>query len=50
MPAQDRVWSDQATATQRSGQPPDERREHGPVRPIHTRTWVGPAQHGDFMA
>jgi len=31
-------------ATQRSGQPPHERGEHGPVRPVHARSWVGAAQ------
>ena len=50
MPAQDRVRSDQAMATQRSGQPPHESGEHGPVRPVHARTWVGAAQHGDLVA
>ena len=50
MPAQDRVRSDQAMATQCSGQPPDERGEHGPVRPIQARSWVGPAQDGDLVA
>ena len=37
-------------ATQRSGQPPHESGEHGPVRPVHARTWVGAAQHGDLVA
>ena len=50
MPAQDRVRGDQAMATQRSGQPPDERGEHGPVRPVHTWSGVGAAQDGDFVA
>ena len=50
MPAQDRVRSDQAMATQCSGQPPDEGGEHGPVRPVHARSWVGAAQDGDLVA
>jgi hypothetical protein len=50
MPAQDRVRGDQAMATQRSGQPPDEGGEHGPVRPVHARSRVGAAQDGDFVA
>jgi hypothetical protein len=49
MPAQDRVRGDQAMATQRSGQPPHERGEHGPVRPVHARSWVGAAQDGDLV-
>jgi hypothetical protein len=49
MPAQDRVRGNQAMATQCSGQPPDERGEHGPVRPVHTRTWVGATQDGDLV-
>ena len=35
--------------TQRAGQPPHEGGEHGPVRPIHARSWVGPAQDGDLV-
>jgi hypothetical protein len=50
MPAQDCLRGDQARATQRSGQPPDESGEHGSVRPVHARSWVGAAQNGDFMA
>ena len=50
MPAQDRVRGDQAMATQRSGQPPDERGEHGPVRPLQAWSRVGAAQHGDLVA
>ena len=50
MPAQDRVRGDQAMATQCAGQPPDERGEHGPVRPVQARSWVGAAQHGDLVA
>ena len=34
MPAQDRVRGDQAMATQRWGQPPDEGGEDGPVGPV----------------
>ena len=50
MPAQDRVRGDQAMATQRSGQPPDEGGEHGPVRPVQAWSWVGAAQDGDLVA
>ena len=50
MPAQDRVRGDQAMATQRSGQPPDEGGEHGPVGPVHARSWVGAVQDGHFVA
>ena len=50
MPAEDRVRGDQAMAAQCSGQPPDEGGEHGPVGPVHTRSWVGAAQDGDFVA
>ena len=50
MPAQDRVRGDQAMATQCAGQPPHERGEHGPVRPVHARSWVGAAQDGDLVA
>jgi len=37
-------------ATQRSGQPPDEGGEHGPVRPVQAWSWVGAAQDGDLVA
>jgi hypothetical protein len=37
-------------APQCAGQPPHERGEHGPVGPVHTRTWVGAAQDGDLVA
>src|SRR6185436_15043587 len=37
MPAQDRVRGDQAMATQRSGQPPDEGSEYGSVGPVQAR-------------
>ena len=50
MPAQDRVGGDQAMTTQRPGQPLDERGEHGPVRPVQARPWVGAAQDGDLVA
>ena len=50
MPAQDRVRGDQAMATQCSGQPPDEGGEHGPVAPVHARSWVGAVQDGDLVA
>ena len=50
MPAHDRVRSDHAAATQCAGQPPHERGEHGPVRPVQARTWVGTAQDGDLVA
>ena len=36
--------------TQRSGQPPYERGEDGPVRPVHARLWIGAAQDGDLVA
>ena len=49
MPAQDRVRGDQAMATQRSGQPPDEGGEHGPVCPVQAWSWVGAAEHGDLV-
>ena len=41
MPAQDRVRGGQAMAVRRSGQPPDEGGEHGPVRPVQVWSWVG---------
>jgi hypothetical protein len=37
-------------AAQCSGEPLDERGEHGPVRPLQTRSGVDAAQHGDLMA
>ena len=49
MPAQDGARGDQAMATQRSRQPPDERGEHGPVRPLQAGSGVGAAQHGDLV-
>ena len=50
MPAQDGVRGDQAMATQCSRQPPDERGEHGPVRPLQAGSGVGAAQHGDLVS
>ena len=50
MPAQDRVRSDQSMATQCTGQPPHERGEHGSVRPIQARSWIGATQDGDLVA
>jgi hypothetical protein len=50
MPAQDRVRGDQAMPTQRLRQPPHERGEHGPVRPIQAWPWVRAAQDGDLVA
>jgi hypothetical protein len=50
MPAQDRVRGDHATASQCPGQPPHERGQHGPVRPVHTWSWVGAVQDGDLVA
>jgi hypothetical protein len=50
MPAQDRVRGDQTMGPQCAGQPPYERGEHGPVRPVQARTWVGAAQNGDLVA
>jgi hypothetical protein len=49
VPAQDRVGCDEAMATQCAGQPPHEGGEHGPVRPIQARSWVGAAQDGDLV-
>ena len=49
MPAEDRVRSDQAMATQCAWQPPHEGGEHGPVGPIHAWSWVGAAQDGDLV-
>jgi hypothetical protein len=49
MPAQDRVRTDQAMATQCSGQPSNEGGDHGPVRPVHARSWVGAAQDCDLV-
>jgi hypothetical protein len=37
-------------AAQCSGQPPDERGEHGPVGPFQARFGVGAAQHRDLVA
>ena len=45
MPAQDRVRADQAVAAQRSGQPPDQCGEHGPVRPVQAWSGVGAAEY-----
>src|SRR5512132_4587748 len=50
MPAQDRVRGDQAMATQCAGQPPDERGEDRPVRPLQPGFGVGAAEYGDLMA
>jgi hypothetical protein len=50
MPAQDRVRGDQTMGPERPGQPPHQRSEHGAVRPVHTWSWVGAAQDGDFVA
>src|SRR5512132_3964944 len=50
MPAQDRVRGDYSAAPQRSRQPPHERDEHGPVRPVQPWSWVGAAQDGDLVA
>ncbi len=49
MPAQDGARGDQAMAAQRSRQPPDERGEHGPVRPLQAGSGVGAAQHRDLV-
>jgi hypothetical protein len=49
MPAQDRVRSDHVAAPQRAGQPPHERGQYGPVRPVQSRLWVGAAQDGDLV-
>ena len=50
MPAQDRLWGDQAVATQCAGQPLDEGGEYGSVGPVHARSWVGAAEHSDLVA
>ena len=50
MPAQDRVRRDQAMAAQPSGQAPNERGEHGPVRPLQAGSGVGAAEHGDLVS
>ena len=49
MPTQDRVRSDETVTTQCAGQPPHERGEHGPVRPIQARTRLGATQDGDLV-
>jgi hypothetical protein len=49
MPAQDRVRGDQAMATQRSRQPPNERGEHGPVCPVQAGTRVRATENGDLV-
>jgi hypothetical protein len=49
MPAQDRVRGDQATATQRVGQPLDERGKHGPVCPVKVGSGVRTAEHSDLV-
>ena len=36
--------------SQFAGQPPHERGEHGPVRPVQARPWVGAAQDGNLVA
>jgi hypothetical protein len=35
--------------TQRPGQPLDERGEHGPVRPVQARSWIGAPQDSDLV-
>jgi hypothetical protein len=50
MPAQDRGRGDQAVATQRPRQSPDEGGEHSPVCPVRSRSWVRAAQDGDLVA
>jgi len=37
-------------ATQRSGQPPDERGEHGSVRPPQAWSRVAAPEHGDLVS
>jgi hypothetical protein len=37
-------------AAQCSGQPPDERGEHGPVGPVQAGSGVGAAEYGEFVA
>jgi hypothetical protein len=50
MPAQDGVRGDQAMALQCPRQSPDERGEHGPVRPLQAGSGVGAAQDRDLVA
>jgi hypothetical protein len=50
MPAQHRARSDQTMPPQHPRQPPDQRGEHGAIRPVQARPRVGSAQHGDFVA
>jgi len=50
MPAQDRVRSDHAVATQCAGQPPDERGEDRSVRPVQAWSPVGATQDRDLVA
>ena len=50
MPAQDRVRGDQAAAAQCPRQPLNEGGQHGPVRPVHARSWLGAAEHSDLVA
>jgi hypothetical protein len=40
---------DQATATQRSRQAPDERNEHGSVPPLQAGSGPGASEHGDLV-
>ena len=49
MPAQEGAWGDQAMATQRSRQAPDERGEHGSVRPLQAGSGAGASEHGDLV-
>ena len=37
-------------AAQRSGQPPNERGQHGAIRPLQAGSGVGAAEHGDLVS
>jgi hypothetical protein len=49
VPAQDRARSDQAIATQGTGQPPDQGGEDSPVGPVQAWCRVRSTKHGDLM-
>jgi hypothetical protein len=50
VPTQDGARGDQVMAAQCSGQPSDEGREDGTVRPVQAGFWVGAAEYGNFVA
>jgi hypothetical protein len=49
VPPQDRARGDQATAPQRSGQPPDQGGEDGPIGPVQSRPRVSSAEYRDLV-